>query len=173
MNDAYRLAPWADVHYFADAQWWRWHKDRPEFGAFAGERCSIEPTGFEIDDPAVHILRNAGPDGLALDGTGLATGYNSGHQALNLAILAGAARVLLLGYDGKPGAGGQMHWFGDHPVKTPPSWLPLFCRKLREAAPLIAQAGVEVVNCSPGSAIDAFRRGGLQTEMMGTPRQSA
>lgn len=110
----------------------------------------------------MHILRNAGAEGgLSVDGSAIVTGYNSGHQALNIAVLAGASRVVLLGYDGKPGPGGRMHWFGDHPVKTPPSWLPLYCRQLRVAAPMIAALGVEVVNCSPGSAIDAFARGDL------------
>ena len=25
VNDAYRLAPFADVCYFADSEWWGWH----------------------------------------------------------------------------------------------------------------------------------------------------
>ena len=41
VNDAYRVAAFADVCYFADAEWWGWHKDRPEFQAFAGQKCSI------------------------------------------------------------------------------------------------------------------------------------
>jgi hypothetical protein len=80
-------------------------------------------------------------------------------------VLAGAAKIVLLGYDGQPGAGGKMHWFGDHPVRTPPSWLELYRKMLRKAAPKIAALGVDVVNCSPGTAIDAFRLGELASEL--------
>ena len=37
VNDAYRLAPWADVLYVCDHKWWGWH---PAALDFAGEKVT-------------------------------------------------------------------------------------------------------------------------------------
>ena len=121
VNDAYRLAPFADMCYFADSEWWGWHKDRPDFQAFAGQKCSISDSGGNIKDPAVHILRNANGRGhsfgLSLDPKQIVTGSNSGYQALNIAVLAGAKTILLIGFDAREPTAtmSRTHWFGDHP----------------------------------------------------------
>jgi hypothetical protein len=60
VNDAYRLAPSADMCYFADFEWWQWHKDRPEFKAFAGVKCSLQHAMPHVSDPDVHFLRASG-----------------------------------------------------------------------------------------------------------------
>lgn len=175
VNDAYLLAPWADVCYFADSEWWAWQTKgvpkpvlglnadqvRAQFAAFTGQKCSIQNSGANIKDDAVHILRNKHfpnyGDGISLDPGALATGRNSGFQAINLAILAGAKKILLLGFDGKRGANGEAHWFGDHPRITPVDVFYEAMRKAFSAAEReIAAAGVCVLNCSPGSAIDSF-----------------
>lgn len=89
----------------------------------------------------------------------LHAGRNSGYQAINLAVLLGYTTLLLVGYDMKPAAGGAQHFFGEYAQQTlrrdsPYSeWVPLF-RTIR-------CDGFEVVNCTPGSAIDAFPRGEL------------
>jgi hypothetical protein len=31
VNNAYQVAPQADVLYYADGRWWTWHKDKPEY----------------------------------------------------------------------------------------------------------------------------------------------
>lgn len=121
--------------------------------AFAGQKCSIQDSGGNITDPEVHLVRNAGPNGISVDPEKIATGRNSGYQAINLAILAGAKTVLLIGYDGTTD-----HWFGKHPVPTPESAGPMYVEAARAGAPAIKAAGVRVINCSPGSAINAFER---------------
>ena len=82
--------------------------------------------------------------------TGVKTGRNSGYQALNIAVHLGASRVLLLGYD----MHGD-HFFGSHPDKSRPPFA--LCLKLWPTivAPL-KKAGVEVVNCTPNSALTIF-----------------
>lgn len=156
INDAYRLAPWAKMLYFADERWWRWHKDRVNFQQFEGLKVSIEQGQFTIDAPDVLILKNLS-DGernvLSEDPSGVVTGRASGYQAINIAYLAGAKRIMLLGFDAKEG-----HWFGDHPIPTPRAFyrdMPRYFTKLADA--LLAR-GVDVVNCSPGSALECFRK---------------
>lgn len=180
INDAYLWAPWADVHYAADAHWHRWHTegiDKPLLGlgaaevrarwtSFAGQKCSIENGGGNVDDDAVHLLRNAHGAvhgfGLSLNRRMLVTGRNSGFQALNLAVLAGAKTIILLGFDGKPAQDGKTHWFGDHPKLESSAVYALYRQAMSMAENELAAAGVSVVNCSPGSAIDAFPKMALE-----------
>jgi hypothetical protein len=96
--------------------------------------------------------------GISLDPEILVTGSNSGFQALNLAILAGARTVILLGMDGNPAPDGKTHFFGDHPRVEPMTIYPLVRASFKAGAAAIKAAGVRVINCSPGSAISAFER---------------
>jgi hypothetical protein len=165
VNDAYQLAPFADICYFADSEWWGWHKDRPDFQAFAGQKCSISDSGGNIKDPAVHILRNANGRGhsfgLSLDPKQIVTGSNSGYQALNIAVLAGAKTILLLGFDAREPTG-KTHWFGDHPKREPIAAYAEYRKAFSAGERAILAAGVKVVNCSPGSAIDSFPKMDLE-----------
>ena len=163
VNDAYRVAPFADLCYFADAEWWTWHKDRPDFQAFAGQKCSISDSSAKITDPAVHILQNANGRGhsygLSLDPKQIVTGKNSGYQALNIAVLAGAKTIILLGFDARePTPTSKTHWFGDHPIIEPVTAYADYRRAFSAGERAILAAGVRVINCSPGSAIDSFEK---------------
>ena len=163
VNDAYRLAPFADICYFADSEWWGWHKDRPDFQAFAGQKCSISDSGGNIKDPAVHILRNANGRGhsfgLSLDPKQIVTGSNSGYQALNIAVLAGAKTIILIGFEARePTATSKTHWFGDHPKIEPVAAYAEYRKAFSAGEAAIKAAGVRVINCSPGSAINSFEK---------------
>lgn len=154
INNAYLLAPWADVLYYCDDRWWGWHKDRPQLQAFEGLIVTLNNEA----NTRAHSLRNMGQEGLQLSPRGLATGCNSGIQAINLAVHFGVARILLLGYDMRPG-----HWHGGHPVVPPEtvyarSMLP----KFDDVALALERVGVECINCSPGSAIEVFPRGDIR-----------
>lgn len=188
VNDLYLLAPWADVHYAADSHWHAWHCAgiaKPNLGlsaeavrarweSFAGQKCSIEQSGSNIADDAVHVLRNAHhPNrdfGLSRDPRQLVTGFHSGFQALNLAILAGAATVILCGYDtNEPTNIIAAHGLtGDHPRATPAQAYPLYRQAYSRAEHLIEAAGVTVLNASPGSAINSFPRTDLSDALAET-----
>lgn len=162
VNDAHLLAPWADVLYSSDRYWWKYHACVP---TFAGLRATIEfsPGRYAKElaelSPEMYFLRNTGHQGVEADPTGIRTcGQNSGGAAVNVALHLGARRIVLLGYDcGVPG--GKRHFFGDHPpriqqhVSLFPTWRAAF-EQMR--APFDA-LGVEVVNCSRSTAINAFR----------------
>jgi hypothetical protein len=40
VNDVYKVAPWADVLYAADTDWWDYHQGVPDF---QGERWGCDP----------------------------------------------------------------------------------------------------------------------------------
>lgn len=162
-NDNYLAAPWADVCYFPDRKWWHWHKDRSEWREFAGQKCTLPSTwGNEAPEPDVHIIRSNGGDGLSTDPRWIKTGSNSGHQMINIACLSGAVRVLLLGYDGQRGANGRKHHFGDHPDRSEPPY-DVMLRNIRTIPAAAKQMGVAIVNCTPGSAVDCFEKGEIES----------
>ena len=74
VNNAYKLAPWADALYAADDKWWTWEKGAP---TFAGMKYTIAPTRRAW--PGVVALRNTGQHGLESNPEGLRTGLNSGY----------------------------------------------------------------------------------------------
>lgn len=119
---------------------------------------------MQVDDSAVHMLRVAlTAENLVLsrDPAKLANGRNSLYQVMNLAALAGARRQVLLGADGKAAGDGRKHsvLYGEHPDRTPdPGALETNLKHFRLIAPELACDGVEVLNASPGTAIDAFKK---------------
>jgi hypothetical protein len=92
-------------------------------------------------------------------------GGNGGYQAINLAYLFGARKIVLAGFDMQR-TGGQAHWFGEHPKPLSRShpystWI----ERYRQLAIDCAAAGLDVVNCTTQTALHAFRRGQLDVEL--------
>lgn len=152
VNNAYQLAPWADALYAADENWWRRHNGVP---GFQGLRVAIEPQRKVW--PGMHVLRNTGKEGLELNPTGLRTGLNSGYQSLGLAVHLGAKKIGLLGFDMRHPAGQPTHFFGDHPSgRGTPSKFHAWIKAFETLAQPLNDLGIEVINCTPDSALKAF-----------------
>lgn len=82
---------------------------------------------------------------------------NSGFTAINLAIRFGAERLLLVGFDVRVDRG--LHWHGVHDrrLNNPDEDRTARWRRILDDAALhLAAAGVEVINCSPISALTAY-----------------
>lgn len=156
VNDAYRLLPYAEVLYGCDPDWWEVHQGCP---GFAGEKWSSHELvhNDKLATASRYNLRLVGGrdgEGFSLDPSAVHYGSNSGFQAINLAILMGARRVLLVGFDMH--TRGHRHFFGDHPEPLSnymkfETLVPTF----RRAAALLP-SGIEIINCTPGSALDCF-----------------
>lgn len=165
INNTHKRAPWATDLYACDLQWWRHYK--PDF---AGRRWSQ----YQRDDaerfPNVEYVRAKSLSTLNLsDERWIGTGGNSAFQALNLAILGGAVRVVLLGVDLQP-TGGRAHWHADHPHVnrlTNPSgptyeiWLKAF----NMAAQQLAQTNVEFIQASEQTALRSWPRMDIKTAL--------
>jgi hypothetical protein len=160
INDCYQIAPWADYHYFCDSKWWLWHRDRQDYKDFEGVRITQD----KVDEPGVIRLKGQHKQGISESPEVINYGSNSGFQALNLAFLLGAKRILLLGYDMKVASGGANHWFGHHPdkiVSNYPAWLSNFS----VAADQFKKLGIEVINCSSDSALTCFENMSLDAAL--------
>lgn len=161
VNDCWRIAPHADLLYAADHAWWEVHSGVPDF---AGERWTQDKSkGIETAKRwGLRCVRSESRPGLSFDPTFIHQGGNSGFQVLNLAVLFGAARILLLGFD-MQWSGGKSHWFGDHPAPLRnPNNFKAYRAAFDQAAPQLKDAGIEVINCSVETALTCFPRARIQ-----------
>jgi hypothetical protein len=161
INDAIRLAPWADVLYACDEQWIGWHNGVPEF---TGLKYTI--TGRPKRWPGWQRLRNDGTDGVCLKSDGIRTGRNSGFQAIGLSVHLGASRIVLLGYDMERHHG-KSHFFGEHPKRARPSPYPAFRKCFKTLAGPLKKLNVTVVNCSRHTVLEAFPKARLEDVLRG------
>jgi hypothetical protein len=135
VNDGWDHVPWADCVCSIDPDWSKRNRLKLQF-VNCERYLALDP---EIDGgwgiPGVTYLRHSPEDGLSRD-LGALAGGNSGHAAINLAVLKGTKHITLIGFD--------MH----EPERV--VW--------REKFHVLASQldGVTVVNANPRSAIDAF-----------------
>jgi hypothetical protein len=160
INDTFRLAPWAALLYAADDAWWM---ANPDALAFAGLKVSVACL------PGVEMLRHTGSTGYDPDPSCIRTGSNSGYQGVHIAAQAGASRILLCGFDMTAARGA--HWFGPHTkpglVNTTPETYERMIRRFATLKDELDARGVEVINCTPGSALKCFRQADLAEVLEG------
>lgn len=165
VNSTYLLARDADVVYAGDLKWWQ---ANPEALACRGIKCAIEPRPGvwpQAMPGSVVALRNTGRDGFDRDPGAARTYKNSGAVALQIAVKAGASRILLLGFDMRGG-----HWHPPHSIGNPTAEMLARCViAFRGLAKAIAPLGPAVLNCSPGSALDCFPRVSLADALETSP----
>jgi len=153
VNNAYRIAE-LDALLAVDLQWWKQHY------ADVAERCPGLETVTQDASAHKQFHLTTRVRGTARDGLGhheIHTGSNGGHAAVNLAYLWGARRIILLGYDMKAGPSGERHWHADHPKPCIQhqhfsNWI----HRFKSTAADLTKAGIEVLNCTPGSALPWF-----------------
>lgn len=106
----------------------------------------------------VPVLASMKVKGFILDDSpGIWWGGNSGIQGLNLLIKAGVRKIAMVGFDMRVDLG--LHFFGRHvrPLNNPSrDSVRKWRARLDGEAPRLAAAGIEVINCSPISALTAF-----------------
>lgn len=151
VKECHHMAPWADVLYAADWDWWDKFKGVPEF---QGEKYAIDKA--ICDKYGLNYVPYKDGCVWSTDPAYIATGGNSGFQAVNLAVLQGAARVILLGYDFGHQPGQPKHWWdAQHPRESRWSHYAEWIKRFEAAAPLIP---VPVLNASRESALTCFPR---------------
>ncbi len=162
INTSYQRAPFADMLYACDGAWWRAKvADRPYVEA---ARATMPHAMFYTQDEkaakdfGLHYVRSQKGAGLSRKVGLIHQGMSSTYQAMGIAYHAGARRIVLLGVDCRGG-----HWHGNHPAPLPNSlphkqWIDHFVGIARD----LKAEGIEVVNCSPGTAVTAFPSGAIE-----------
>lgn len=155
VKECRHLAPWADVLYAADHDWWEREKGCPDF---AGEKWTVCEEGDEKKaiKYGINYKYFQSQAKWSFDQSWLATGGNSGFQIINLAVLQGASRVILLGYDMGHAFNKPKHWWTgkyQRPIRS--SNYKEFIEWFNRAAPVIP---VPVINCTRNTALNCFVR---------------
>jgi hypothetical protein len=149
-NTTFRLCPWADVLFAFDGKWWKLYQQEVE-ATFPGRKISASKGAARYGAES------------ALDDQWFAIYRNSGACAISLAVAAGAARVVMLGYDAGFSKDGRRHWHADHPeplenATTLPAWGQQFAILARRSR----QAGAQVRNASRHTTLQMFKRVALE-----------
>jgi len=157
VNNTWELMPWATAMYAGDLAWWIKYGDRC---TFAGERWTSDPEAARRYGLRLVQLRNS--PGLCRIPGHVNSGGNSGYQAINLAYHFGAKRIILLGFDMHRKEGG--HWHGEHDgmLSAPERHIEKWRAKMTILANDLREAGVIVINSTPGSALKCFRKQHLE-----------
>lgn len=107
-------------------------------------------------------IRHATGPGFCKEPDSINGGGNSGYQAVHLAATFGASRIALIGFDMQR-TGGKEHWHGKHEGRLPngvgfPRWIKAFQALSQD----LHRMGVEVVNCTPTTALKCFHMSTLE-----------
>lgn len=155
VSDAWRLMPWADALYSCDARWWEQHKP-----AFTGDKWSSHhlPDNNKLaaaERHGLNLVRGRAGQGFSVDPECVHYGANSGFQAVNLALLFGARRLVLVGFDMRLVAG-RSHFFGEHPAGLRRTSNHQNFIRAFEIAAASMPGGIDIRNATPGSALTCF-----------------
>ena len=161
-NTSWRDLPQADILWGCDTQWWKLYANEV-LASFPGEKWTRSQEAAARWG-LTHIPSYGKPGLTTLPGA-IHEGGNSGYQAINLAYVLGARRILLAGYDMQR-TNGMAHHHGEHPQplsRSHPfaSWIPRFIPLAQD----LAAQGVEVLNCTRATALTCFPRADLAASL--------
>lgn len=132
-NMAFRLGPWVSSMIFCDLQFFRaYHKEIHAFhGLKVTDLNNLDPNLSEYGEDILRLRRD-NRNGISKNPEVLCWNYTTGMGAINLALLMGAKRIMLLGYDMQRDVDDvrnyRTHWHGSMALYERPSSLNLFKR---------------------------------------------
>lgn len=152
--------PFADACFGLDMPWMRRQGDRLEEVArripvYLAVPDQEQPPISRYTPSAIYLKRLRTSEGFSDDPGAVESGGNSGFGAANVAYLAKARDIVLLGYDYK-GEPYCPERYTHHPRGHNARYLPKWGENFRAVAPVLKRKGVRVVNASKWSTVDAF-----------------
>ena len=182
INNAYEEAPFTDVQFSGDASWWHYYYPRSNLlrNLKAHKYTWYPETARKLGLRYISgILRK---DGLSFDSSVIHINC-SGPSAINLAMHYGVKRLLLIGhdmkyakdYDGNNKIAGTTprHYFSEYPeplqqwpkVGVDSGILNCLISIYDKMKGDIKKSGMEVINCTPDSALTTFPMSNLEAEI--------
>lgn len=161
INTTGRMALDADLLYYCDSKWWRWHGDELWVRAFQARNAIVKGSLHSRECNRAIGIRNIAltkPNSFEERTDRLAHGRNSGYAVIHLAAHLGAKRIILLGYDMGFKAGQPSHHHGGHPDAQKPSVYSVMLKEWPSIVQPLKDRGIEVINCTPESALQVFPR---------------
>lgn len=148
INSSCYAAPWADYLFFLDARWWR--DNRAGCDAFRGRIVTVAATH---EARALRLKKRLPEHGFASAPDEVTGRRTSLSCVLNMLAHQGVARIVLLGADGRFGAGGARNHHAPHRWTHRPGTFEDQRAELARTVKPLASLGIEVFNASPGSAL--------------------
>lgn len=164
INVAYLIGDWIDIVFFGDKGFFLSHESR--LARFPGLKVTCYSGADRIKWVKFLQRDTKHPKGISSNPKLISWNMNSGSAAINVAAHSGAKRIILLGFDMKLDEKSKQHWHGLYrqggvaPLRKGRQSLP-FDRHMRgfdEIAKDARRMGIEIINCSPESAIKQFRK---------------
>jgi len=163
VNVAYLIGDWIDLVFFGDSGFILKHQEA--LSKFQGLKVSCHP---RVDNMSwiKYLSRDKNhSQGISSNPKKVSWNGNSGAAAISVAANAGAKRIILLGFDMKLGVDSSQHWhdlYGRSAINDERRARKMpFHRHLRgfpEIARDAKSRGIEILNASPDSAIECFRK---------------
>jgi hypothetical protein len=170
-NNVWNDVPDLSLLYACNEGWWVHYWNTTELPLYPAEKWTTNKVAAQKF--GLNWIAEKDAAGLSTDPRRIHHGHGSGYTMLNLAFLMGASRIVLLGYDCKyaPDYSGKdlkvgsspRHYFGEYPsallhwpITSVKKGVHVEMVKLYQT--VADQGAVEIVNCTPGSAIDCFPR---------------
>lgn len=148
INSSIYAAPWADMLFFGDSRWYMDHRK-----AVAEFHGLVITTADNIRfSPVLNMRKVPPPPGLQTDRGAVMMRRTSLTAAINIAVHLGCKRIVLLGADGRKADDGRTHHHAPHKWPQRPGCWDEQKKDLAKMVEPLKQAGVEVLNASPGSA---------------------
>jgi hypothetical protein len=163
VNNAFKFGSWVDVCWFGDLKWWNWHQE--ELFNFPGLVMTCNENAELKGEPWLKKLRRARiPKSQGIVTTPAQVCWNacSGNSAINLAVLFGVKKIVLLGFDMKfIGEKEDKNWHDAHKESKHDPF-----RRFINVHKLIAEdaqkLGVEIINTSLESALNVYPKKRLE-----------
>lgn len=150
-----------DILYFTDNAW---NENRPELAAdWPGPVvCANRNAKARLRDAVryIDVTELTARMGTLPD----ATQASSGHIATSLAAVMGARKIVLMGFECRA-VGGQTHGHTDYTQTDEFIFVQRFLPGWQDLSRALDRMGVDVVNCTPESALTCFRQGEWVEEM--------
>jgi hypothetical protein len=164
VNDAAVHAPKIDAAVSMDRLWaenrfgWLCDNHAPKTAWLRRSACKNIPTPNWVE-----VFENDHTSTDFAEDHGILNGTNSGFCALNLAYQLRPDRIFLFGFDMNRSPEGSPYWFPDYPWAklggaTSGGKYKALASQFEAAARAFKNAGIEVLNASPASAIGVFEK---------------
>lgn len=155
VNSTYKAMPDAKHLYGGDFLWWK--SNMADVTKTFKGKLWCQDSSACARWPNIKRVRGCNREGLGRDVIHL--NGNSGTQAINLAYIWGFKRIILLGFDMKLGPGGERHHHPDHAhPMVQAQCFDEWRHKMARVAKDLKAEGIEVLNATPGSALECFTK---------------
>jgi hypothetical protein len=150
-NNAFKLGPWVDAMFFGDCRWLEWHrKEMQEYEGIKTTTCDRHR-----DKHKIKILKRVNNEPLTKSKDSVAWNKSSGAACINLAVHLGAKRIILIGFDMKQ-IDGRSNYHDEHKTNSNDKVYRRFKAPFPRLARALKELGIEVINATPGSALNSF-----------------